>query len=61
MSPSLGKSAKLNIRLLNNVIKLADRQITRNSYLINPKNNFNDYRNFLLNLDPLESDDVPMG
>tara|TARA_Y100000401_G_scaffold63157_1_gene50177 strand:- start:193 stop:1338 length:1146 start_codon:yes stop_codon:yes gene_type:complete len=59
MSPSLGKSAKLNIRLLNNVIKLADRQITRNSYLINPKNNFNDYRNFLLNLDPLESDDVP--
>jgi hypothetical protein len=59
MSPSLGKSAKLNIRLLNNVIKLADRQITRNSYLINPKNDFNAYRNFLLNLDPLESDDVP--
>tara|TARA_R110002012_G_scaffold252188_1_gene431152 strand:+ start:217 stop:1518 length:1302 start_codon:yes stop_codon:yes gene_type:complete len=53
MSPSLGKTAKLNIRLLNNVIKLADRQITRNSYLINPKNDFNAYRNFLLNLDPL--------
>lgn len=60
MSPSLGKTAKLNIRLLNNVIKLADRQITRNSYLINPKNDFNAYRNFLLNLDPLESDDVPI-
>tara|TARA_Y100000004_G_scaffold137491_1_gene155794 strand:+ start:1281 stop:2567 length:1287 start_codon:yes stop_codon:yes gene_type:complete len=57
MSPSLGKSAKLNIRLLNNVIKLADRQITRNSYLINPKNDFNDYRNFLLNLDPLGKPD----
>ena len=60
MSPSLGKTAKLNIRLLNNVIKLADRKITRNSYLINPKNDFNAYRNFLLNLDPLESDDVPI-
>ena len=60
MSPSLGKTGKLNIRLLNNVIKLADRQITRNSFLISTKNDFNAYRNFLLNLDPLESDDVPI-
>ena len=59
MSPSLGKTAKLNIRLLNNVIKLADRQITRNSYLINPKNDYNSYKNFLLDLDPLKSDGVP--
>ena len=61
MSPSLGKTAKLNIRLLNNVIKLADRKITRNSYLINPKNEFNAYRNFLLDLDPLgKPDDLPI-
>lgn len=59
MSPSLGKTAKLNIRLLNNVIKLADRKITRNSFLISPKNDFTAYRNFLLDLDPLKSDGGP--